>query len=157
MARSTSHLQQGRPLHRLQRMVTRVDVARHYHGQRDNVAVHAVVVYILAGFCRSQLGSVISDRKTVFWHHGRIYLGWEACLKRIRARLQTHDLVGVAFVNRVWMRRRIDSSATPTRGSTACKSIRSFVSFFCKETHDVDRCPVSVSMRLSILATAANC
>ena len=29
--------------------------------------------------------------------HGRIRLGWEACLKRIRARFQTHDFVGVAL------------------------------------------------------------
>ena len=59
--------------------------------------IHAVVVFMLAGCCCNQLGSLISDRKAVFRHHGRIRLGWEACLKRIRARFQTHDFVGVAL------------------------------------------------------------
>ena len=112
--------------------------------------IHAVVVFMLAGFCHNQLGSLISDRKAVFRHHGRTRLGWEACLKRIRARFQTHDFVGVGLDEA-----QDGSSAVPTRGSS--KSIRSLVSFFSKEAHDVDRRQVSVSMRLSILATAANC
>ena len=41
-------LQQGRPLHCLERVVTSIEVGRHYHGQRNNVAIHAVVVYMLA-------------------------------------------------------------------------------------------------------------
>ena len=59
------------------------------------MAVHAVEV--TGGLLPQSAWQRDHDRKTVFCHHGRIYLGWEACLKRIRARLQTRDLVGVAL------------------------------------------------------------
>ena len=64
------------------------------------------------------------------WHHSHIRSGWEVCLKRICARWQTHDPSVLYFVDRVQRRRRIDSSAAPTRGSTASKSIRSLVNLF---------------------------
>ena len=43
---------------------------------------HEVVEFMMLGFHCSQLGSLISDRKAVFWQHGRICFDWEACLKR---------------------------------------------------------------------------
>ena len=90
---------------------------------------------------------LISDCKAVFWHHSVALAGKPASSASALVRRRMTSSV-LYFVDRVWMRRRIDSSAAPTRGSTACKSIRSLVNLFPKETHNVDRHPVSDGFRV---------
>ena len=80
----------------------------------------------------------ISDCKAVFWHHSVALAGKPiSSASTLVLRRMTSSVL--YFVDRVWMRRRIDSSAAPTRGSTVCKSNRSLVNLFSKETHNVDR------------------
>ena len=120
------------------------------------MAVHAVEVYILAGFCHSQLGIMIVIARLGFGTTvasalaGKFFPSASALVFGCMTLSVSH------FVDKVWMRRRIDFWQHPCEEPPHASQSK-VCEFLRKETHDVDIRPVSVSMGLSILVTAADC